>query len=300
MNNTIYKGDSIRIMEQMKLSGIKVDFSAFSPPFLSLYTYTNLSEDLGNVRSPNEFFMHLRFFTKALSHVIKEGRMTCIHLAQGVETKTSHGKIGLKDIRGAFIRIFEEYGFTYWGETVIDKDPQLVAIRNKTQQLMYGTLKKDALKCRPALTDVVLIFKQKGESEVPVKPVLNNEFDFKKWVETAHGVWYDITESDVLRLKDRNGKNKIAYKEGKDTNDEKHLTPTQIPFYERLIQLYSNPNEIVFDPFGGSGTAAYVSEKLGRNSIICELKETYQELNERAAKLGETERNYMMRTPTLF
>ena len=145
----IFKGDAIEIMEQMAKNNLKVDMSIFSPPFSSLYTYTNSNRDLGNVRSLGEFFMHLRFFVNGLSKIVKDGRMVVVHLTQIPETKGTHGRIRLRDIRGGFISVFEEFDFAYWGESVVDKDPQLVAIRKKNSTIDVWNFTKRFFKMSP-------------------------------------------------------------------------------------------------------------------------------------------------------
>jgi DNA modification methylase len=51
----------------------------------------------------------------------------------------------------------------------------------------------------------------------------------------------------------------------------------QLPekYLERIIKAYSNPKDVVYDPFGGSGTTSAVAKKLGRNSITCEISPKY-------------------------
>jgi len=53
--------------------------------------------------------------------------------------------------------------------------------------------------------------------------------------------------------------------------------PCQMPeaVLERIIRVATNPNDIVLDPFAGSGTTLAVAKKLGRRFLGCELSEEY-------------------------
>lgn len=42
----IYNGDSVELIKDLKDNS--VDYSIFSPPFASLYTYSNSDRDMGN------------------------------------------------------------------------------------------------------------------------------------------------------------------------------------------------------------------------------------------------------------
>jgi len=56
---------------------------------------------------------------------------------------------------------------------------------------------------------------------------------------------------------------------------EKHICPFPLDVVERLIVRYSNPDDLILDPFSGIGTTAYMALKLGRRSIGTELNATY-------------------------
>lgn len=56
--------------------------------------------------------------------------------------------------------------------------------------------------------------------------------------------------------------------------------PCQMPasLLERIIKTSSNKNDIVLDPFGGTGTTAFVAKKLWRNYITMDISEKYCDL----------------------
>lgn len=77
---------------------------------------------------------------------------------------------------------------------------------------------------------------------------------------------------------------------------EKHVCPLPLDIVNRLIVRYSNPGELVLDPFGGLFTVPYLAVKLGRSGYGCELNPLYWATGVEYCQNAETDRN----TPTLF
>jgi DNA modification methylase len=174
------------------------------------------------------------------------------------------GYIGMKDFPGAVIQAYEKEGWTFVGRAFIQKNPQAQAIRTKSKALLFAQLRKDSSHSRPAIVDQILIFKKDGECAVPIKPVENRDMDNETWINWAHGIWFGIQESDVLR-----------YSTARDADDEKHICPLQLGAIERCIKLYSNPGETVLTPFMGIGSEVYQAVRFGRKGIGIELKDSY-------------------------
>jgi DNA modification methylase len=77
---------------------------------------------------------------------------------------------------------------------------------------------------------------------------------------------------------------------------EKHICPLPLDIVERLIVRYSNPDELIFDPFGGLGTVPYMAIKLDRSGRSHELNSLYWQSSVRYCQDAEVERS----RPTLF
>lgn len=251
-------GDSCERLGELEDDSI--DLSIFSPPFASLYTYSPSERDLGNSSDRDEFFEHFGFITDHLLRVTKVGRLACVHVQQLTTTKATHGFNSLTDFRGQVIAHFQEHGFWFHGEVTIDKDPQAQAIRTKAHALMFKTLRSDSSKSRPGLADYLLIFKKPGDSEIPILGDVDNE----TWIGWARPVWYDIRESDTLNTR-------VA----RESADERHICPLQLPLIERCVRLWSNVGDTVLSPFAGIGSEGVVSVKHNRRFIGCELKPSY-------------------------
>jgi len=251
-------GDSVERLSELKDNSI--DFSVFSPPFLSLYVYSDSTRDIGNNSSDADFYTHFGYVIDHLHRVIKPGRICAVHVAQVGTTLAHDGMIGIKDFRGGVIQGFIDRGFIYSGDVTIDKNPQAQAIRTHAKALLFKQLRKDASWLRPGLADYILIFRKPGDNAIPIIPDITNN----DWILWAHPVWYDIRESDTLNVH-----------ESKGDKDNRHMCPLQLPVIERCIRLWTNPGETVLSPFAGIGSEGYESIKHGRKFVGIELKSEY-------------------------
>lgn len=261
-NFTAIHGDSC--IELPKIKNDSIDLSVYSPPFADLYTYTNSEHDLGNSKDWNEFFQHYTFIIRELLRVTKPGRLSCVHTSDIPALALKDGFIGMKDFPGEVIRAHAAEGWTFAGRAFVQKNPQAQAIRTHSKGLLFAQLRRDAADIRPAIVDQVLIFQKDGENQIAIEPVKNKEMDNETWIAWAHGIWFGISESDVLR-----------YSAARDKDDEKHICPLQLGTIERCIKLYSNPGETILTPFMGIGSEVYQAIRFGRRGIGIELKESY-------------------------
>lgn len=140
----MYNGDCVEVLKGIPDNS--VDFSIFSPPFASLYTYSNSEHDMGNVKDEEEFLQMFDFLVEQLARVLKPGRNISIHCMNLPTSKTRDGYIGIKDFRGDLIRAFQKHGFIYHSEVVIWKDPVIAMQRTKALGLLHKQLVKDSAK----------------------------------------------------------------------------------------------------------------------------------------------------------
>jgi DNA modification methylase len=246
---------------------------------MSLFTYSPSERDLGNSKGEKEFFDQYAFIIKELIRATKPGRITAVHVAQIPAMLSRDGYIGLKDFRGKTIQAYVDAGWIHHGEVVIDKDPQAQAIRTKAKSLLFVQVHKDSSWSRPALSDIILLFRKPGDNQVPITPDINNE----EWIEWARPIWYGIKESDTLQ-----------YTTAREEKDERHICPLQLGTIERCIRLWSNPGEVVFSPFAGIGSEGYEALRLNRKFIGIELKEAYWRVAARNLKEAEESKKKLM------
>lgn len=287
---TLYNGDSCEIMTQ--LDDNSIHYSIFSPPFSSLYTYSNSERDLGNSKTDDEFFRHFDFIVKELYRILKPGRLVSIHCMNLPTSKERDGYIGIKDFRGDIIREFQNNGFIYHSEVCIWKDPVTAMQRTKALGLLHKQIKKDSAMSRQGIPDYLVTMRKPGENMEPIKHT-NEDFPVSDWQNLASPIydeypsptWWDINPSDTLQRES-----------AREDDDERHICPLQLPVIERGIRLWSREGDIVFTPFAGIGSELYQALKMKRKAIGIELKKSYYEQAVRNCENIESE----MKNPTIF
>lgn len=273
---TIKRGDSCQLIKE--IPDESVDFSVFSPPFSSLYTYSDHIEDMGNSKSDDEFYKHFGFLVEDLYRIIKPGRNVSVHCMNLPTSKSKDGFIGIKDFRGELIRLFLQKGFIYHSEVTIWKDPVVAMQRTKAIGLLHKQMVKDSTMSRQGIPDYLVTFRKPGVNNNPVYGELDHwagDDSFKQsgnlsidlWQRYASPVWMDINQSNTLQ-----------YMAAKQNEDERHIAPLQLDVIHRALQLWTNKGDIVFTPFLGIGSEIYESILLERKGIGFELKESYFEL----------------------
>jgi DNA modification methylase len=312
----IYNSDCMEVLPTLENESI--DLSVYSPPFAGLYNYSSSERDFSNCESKEQFLEQYDFLVKEIARVTKSGRVTAVHC-----TDVFDNTCRLWDFPNEIIRIHQKYGFEYRNRITIWKEPLKVRMRTMVQSLMHKFIVEDSTKCFTAMPDYVLIFTKKGENEVPVThpnglkryfgdtPILPNILtawnnanktninsdqlwdllnrDYKDhedpksnklshyiWQRYASSVWDDIRIDNILPFRD-----------SKEEDDEKHVHPLQLDVIDRIVEMYSNTNEVVLTPFMGVGSEVYSPVSLGRKAIGIELKDSYYKqavLNLKAAK----------------
>lgn len=258
---SMYHGDSCEVLKGIPDNSIH--YSIFSPPFSSLYTYSNSTRDMGNSKSDKEFYSHFRFMVDELYRVTMEGRLLSFHCANIPLMKERDGVIGLKDFRGELIRIFTEAGFVYHSEVCIWKNPVTEMQRTKSLGLLHKQLKKDSSMSRQGIPDYVVTVRKPGINPERITHT-DESFPVSVWQRYASPVWMDIRQSDTLQRKS-----------ARDEKDERHICPLQLEVIKRCIELWTNPGDIVLDPFAGIGSTNYVALRMNRRTVGIELKDSY-------------------------
>lgn len=273
-----YCGDCVEGVR--RLDSDSIHYSIFSPPFASLYTYSNSDRDMGNCKTDDEFDTHFGYLIKELHRVLMPGRLVSFHCTNIPKMKQRDGVIGIRDFRGDLIRAFEAEGFIFHSEVCIWKDPVTAMQRTKAIGLLHKQIVKDSALSRQGIPDYLVTMRKRGDNPEPVAGKLESFAGEHKpkmtadevrnsiniWQRYASPVWMDINPSDTLQ-----------FRNARDNNDERHICPLQLDVIRRGLQLWSNPGDVVLSPFMGIGSEGYVSLEMGRRFIGFELKPSYYE-----------------------
>ena len=261
---TLHLGDCVDVAKTFDDGSI--DCSIYSPPFSSLYTYTDSDRDMGNCSGDEEFFDHYKFLLDEIFRATTPGRLSIVHCMDLTATKSREGYIGLRDFPGEIIRAHQAAGFIWHSKVTIWKDPVTAMQRTKAHGLLYKTLRTDSSRSRQGIADYLLVFRKPGDNPKPIEHT-EETFPLDDWQDYASPTWNDIDQTDVLQ----------NYRAARSGKDEKHICPLQLPVIRRALRLWSAPGDLVFSPFTGIGSEGHVSLKMGRKFVGSELKKSYYE-----------------------
>lgn len=267
-------------------------YTIFSPPFESLYTFSDHPRDMSNCTDSATFWSHFKFLIKELYRATMPGRLCSIHCMQLPTSKLRDGFIGLRDFRGEIIRGFQAEGWIYHSEVCIRKDPVAAMQRSKSIGLLHKQICKDSTISRMAVADYVVSMRKPGDNPEPVSgafdcyygdettpigPLVTETgkmrttnvpgdpwYSVAVWQRYAEPIWLDINQGDVL-----------SHKAAREEEDERHISPLQLTVIRRCIDLWSNPGDVVYSPFAGIGSELYCAIDMGRKGLGAELKESY-------------------------
>jgi DNA modification methylase len=262
-NFALYNADCVDVVRATPDES--VHYSVFSPPFASLYTYSNSARDMGNCRGIGDFARHMSYLIGELYRVTKPGRLLSFHCMLLPTSKARQGYIGISDFRGALIRAFERRGWIFHSEVVIWKDPVTAMQRTKAIGLLYKQLRKDSALSRQGIPDYLITMRKPGVNEEPIEHETET-FPVQLWQRYASPVWMDIDPSDTLQ-----------YRSAREHDDERHICPLQLEVIRRAVRLWSNPGDTILSPFAGIGSEGHVAIQEGRKFIGAELKRSYYE-----------------------
>ena len=313
----IYNSDCMYVLPT--LPDASVDLAVYSPPFAGLYNYSSSENDFSNCETKEQFLEQYEFLVAEMSRVTRPGRINAVHC-----TDVFDNRCFLWDFPHEIIRIHEKHGFHYRNRITIWKEPLKVRMRTMVQSLMHKFIVEDTTRCFTAMPDYVLIFTRNGENQVPVthpfglkeyfgetpflpeheKTYGNYEAFRQKWLrftgdirenKLSHITWQRYASSvwDDIRID-----NVLPFRDSKDPDDEKHVHPLQLDVIDRLVELYSNPKEVVFTPFMGVGSEVYSPVSLGRKAIGVELKESY--FRQAIMNLKSVNRRFQPKAQELF
>lgn len=260
-NWAVYNADCVEVLAGLP-EGV-VDCSIFSPPFSDLFVYSDSERDMGNCGSHAEFMEHYAYFARNLFRAMKPGRMTCVHCTDLPSRKGRDGFIGLHDFSGDLIKAHQAAGFVYHARAVIWKDPVIEMQRTKALGLLYKQLKKDSAMSRVGMPDYMLFFRKDAPNPEPITHT-PDDLSVDEWQKLASPVWMEINQTRVLNGRQARGE-----------RDEKHICPLQLDVIDRCLRLYSNPGDLVLDPFNGIGSTGHQAIKHGRRYLGVELKPEY-------------------------
>ncbi len=289
---TLYNGDCCEVLKGIPDSS--VHFNIHSPPFSSLYIYSDSESDMGNCESDSQFFEHYRFAIREMLRITIPGRLCVVHCKDLPRYANVYGTTGLIDFPGMTIQEFESAGWVFHSRCTIWKCPVTERERTNNNGLLHKTVKRDSSQLRMGMADYLIAFrKPPSEGLLSDDPVERpNGFDryigqidsrssddhpskFSRkthakdgsidiWRRYAEPVWWDIDQTNVLN-----------FKMARDGKDERHICPLQLDVIQRAVQIWTNKGDVVLSPFAGIGSEGVGALREGRRFVGIELKDSY-------------------------
>jgi DNA modification methylase len=301
-NYAIWNADTVEVTPTLPENS--VDEIVYSPPFKSLYVYSDSPRDMGNNDTDGDFMEHYKILLAGLYKILRPGRVCVVHTKEVPIFKWKAGYSGISDFPGELVRAHIEAGFIYGGRITIWLDPVTEMQRTNAHRLLYHNFTDSAEVCAPGLPDYLLIFRKPGERTDKDYVAVKHDEPVETWQQWASPTWKEtLTEEDgVLRDEAQACWHEIKQTEtlnvkgARDERDEKHVCPMALPTLDRIIRMWSNPGEIVYDPFTGIGSTGYKALQLGRRFAGCELKPAYF----KAADKNLRQLDAQSEQPTLF
>lgn len=286
-NFAMFNADCVEYSKSLPDNSI--DLMVYSPPFSSLYVYSESVADMGNVGSDAEFIEQYRYLVKEHMRTLRPGRLVAIHVKDLVyyQGSSERGTSGLRPFSDMCTQLFIEEGFDFHCRVSIWRDPVLERSKTNAHGLLWKTFQNDSSFCRVGMPEYLMVFRKwaKDGEEDLVNPVIHpktkiplvcwQELASEFWPETNPLMWnyqnkqsgqgdFDLPATDVLNVR-----------QAKDEKAEKHLCPMPMNITKRALSLWSNEGDVVYSPFAGIGSEGIASLSMNRKFIGTELNPTY-------------------------
>jgi DNA modification methylase len=239
-------GDS---REMLEVHDSTIDLIITSPPYWNIKDYGS-EHQIGYNQSLTEYYEDLYKVFSECYRVLKPGRRMCINIGDQFARATDYGKYKIIPLHAEVITRCEKIGFDYMGAIIWQKKTTMNTTGGATVMGSYpyppnGMIEIDY--------EFILIFKKPGKSEQPSNEIKEkSKLSKEEWKEYFSGHWRIPGVRQI---------------------EHQAMFPEEIP--KRLIKMYSFVDEIVLDPFLGSGTVTKVALELQRNVIGYEINSAF-------------------------
>ncbi|MFX0134847.1 MAG: DNA-methyltransferase [Candidatus Hodarchaeota archaeon] len=224
-----------------------IHFIMFSPPYWNIRNY-GYEGQIGYKQTYNEFLESMKQVVKKCFNILKDGRFMAIITGTVVSNE------GMKFLAGDFINTCSDVGFIFRKDIIWNKP------RGTTKWQRGATLFTQnpyPLKFNTNISHEYILIFSKGEIEtINYKKLEVMPFTREFIRSVSYSVW------DIKPV-------------NSPIKDEGHIAPYPDELCEILIELFSLPEEIVLDPFCGSGTTCKIAKKMGRLFIGIDKSKKY-------------------------
>jgi site-specific DNA-methyltransferase (adenine-specific) len=235
----VWQGDSGRLLEA--IGALQVNLIVTSPPYA-------LGVDYGQAGYADDqpyatYLDWVRTWGNALLQIAAPAGRACINIP------LDSNKGGKRAIYADYLRIFQDVGWTYQTSIVWNE-------QNISRRTAWGSWLSPSAPFVTAPVEMIAVF-HKGDFRRPARDGRRGDITREEFLEWTLGVWTFA---------------------GANPRRVGHPAPFPEELPRRLIKLYSYPDDLVLDPFVGSGTTLIASRRLRRRSIGVEINPAFCEL----------------------
>ncbi|MDE0094705.1 MAG: site-specific DNA-methyltransferase [Gammaproteobacteria bacterium] len=243
--NKVVIGDSKNMCE---LDDQAVDLVVTSPPYWNIKNYETTGQ-IGYGQTIHEYLLNLNQVWKECFRVLKNGTRLCINIGDQFLRSKDYGKYKVVPIHAEIIAQCENLGFDYMGSIIWQKKTTMNTSGGATVMGSYpyppnGIIEIDY--------EFILIFKKPGTKKVDRDRKQKSTLTKAEWKEYFSGHW-------VFG--------------GTTQKGHEAMFPEELP--KRLIKMFTFIDDMVLDPFLGSGTTMKATIELGRKCTGYELNPSY-------------------------
>lgn len=244
MNNTIIHGDVANVIVNIPNNSIHLTFT--SPPYYNTKNYSTY-------HSYQEYLDFLTNIFEQVHRITKEGRFFILNTSPVIVPRISRSHASKRlpipyDIHPRLIKI----GWEFIDDIIwVKPEP---SVKNRTASFSQH---RKPLAYKPnVITEMIMVYRKKTDKLIDWNI---NQYDDKT-----------IQDSKILGNYETTNVWSIA-----PARDKIHSAVFPVQLCEKIIKYYSFKNDLVFDPFAGSGTVGKVATIMGRNFLLIEQKEEY-------------------------
>ncbi len=242
ISTKVIVGDS-RKMEE--ISDSTVDLVVTSPPYWHIKNY-KVKGRIGYGQSLHDYLKSLYLVWSECFRVLKPGSRLCVNIGDQFLRSIVYGRYKISPLHAEIISQCEQIGFDYMGSIIWQKKTTMNTTGGATIMGSYpyppnGLIEIDY--------EFILIFKKSGKSRSVNKAIKEkSKLTKEEWKSYFSGHW------------NFNGAKQIGHEA---------MFPEELP--RRLIKMFSFAEDVILDPFVGSGTTVEVANELERNAIGYEI-----------------------------